>query len=809
MKKFIFFIFFILSVNLVYSANVDYKIENSLKNQNYADVIVYLNEPSNNFFSFNGKNIRTNLINSLNEDIELKYEYSSLNGFSGKINKNALERLKQNKNVKAIYLNQERHIFLQDSVPLINAPVVHDKLINNLNLTGKGQTVCILDTGINYSHSDFGGCSKTDFLNGNCSKIIGGWNYVNNNNDPYDDQGHGTHVSGIVASNGNLKGVAPEANLVIVKVCDFSGGCYDGDVLSGINFCINNKIQYNISVISMSLGGGLSSTYCNGDNLAPGIDLASANNISVTIASGNSGSDSSISAPACVENAISVASSNKQDSISSFSNRNNITTIIAPGENINSINWGNGILGCNNNRDYIICSGTSMSTPHVSGAIALLQQYKQQESNRQLTVTEIKNALKNSDKNITDTNGLNYTRLNVNKALISIDNKIPNFDILIFPNQANLTLNNININFSGYDTNLETVFVNVSYPNGTLLKKSFSNFTLTNELSVVGDYGITIFVNDSNGNYNSSSYILKVNNPELPIVTLNYPENYINTSNSLVDFNCSFTDDDNLANVSLFINQNGNFTLNQTNFISGTNNQTNFTLNLEDGEYSWNCLAYDNSSNSNFASNNFTFRIDTSKPVISNVLTSSITHNSVLISWETNEITNSTINYGIDSNDPNFILSHSITLSSLTSNTVYFYNITSCDLVSNCNISGPFTFTTLPQPVSDSPGGSGGGGGGGGSGGGGGNSNNQVSNQVIPQTQPVITNVSNKPKLEIKKEENKTQDIEIKKEENQLTGKTTFEGIKTNKTLVIVVVLLLIIGIFSYFKIRKKNQKTL
>jgi hypothetical protein len=306
---------------------------------------------------------------------------------------------------------------------------------------------------------------------------------------------------------------------------------------------------------------------------------------------------------------------------------------------------------------------------------------------------------------------------------------------------------------------------------------------------------------------------------DLPIVALNSPLNNANLSYSLINFNCSAADDVYLANLSLHINSTGNFLLNQTNTITGINNNTNFTLNLGNGTYIWNCLAYDNTTNPNFAQNNFTFTIDTinpvinlsyplnnsinrtsfdidfyfnvtelyyvqncslkindnvnktintsiiknnyinittnlranaynysiscvdsfnnignsetrnfsslgdiTKPVISSV-SSSPSSSSSTITWNTDEITNSTVNYGtnssnLNSNSPSSSLtkSHSITLSSLSSSTTYYYNVTSCDSSNNCESSSQSSFTTTSSGSGSS--GSCGSSGGGGSGGG-------------------------------------------------------------------------------------------
>jgi len=809
MKLILIILIVLMSFNLVYAVNVDKSVENKLNNNGEADVIVYLNEQNINAQK---GDIRENSIQNLGNEIKLKYKYENLNGFSGKINKNAFEKLKNDPNVKEIYLNKERKIFLQNSLSLINATITRSKSINDLNLTGKGQTICILDTGINYSHNDFGSCLSIN--NGNKCRVNSGYDYVNNDNDPYDDNGHGTHVAGIAAASGNITGVAPEANLTIIKVCNSAGSCSDGNIIAGFNYCIGNKTKYNINVISLSLGdSSLNTNYCNSDSLAQSINFAAQNNITVTIASGNAGSLSGISAPSCVQNATSVASSNKQDQISSFSNRNSITDIIAPGENINST-YHNATYYSNL---YAQLSGTSMSTPHIAGIVALLQQYKQEESNRTLKVIEIENALKNSDKNITDTNGLSYTRVNINKALISIDTKKPTFNIIISPNPANLTLDNISINFTAFDTNLERIVVNLTYPNGTLITSNESNFTLTtNQLNVIGNYNITIFVNDSNGNVNITYYNLQINNPDTPIVTLNSPENNINLSSNLINFNCSFTENINLRNMSLYINSTGNFILNQTNNLTGINNSTNFTLNLNDGNYIWNCLAYDNSTNSAFAFNNFTFRIDTLKPIIDSINANSITANSAIITWTTNEISNSTVYYGTTistdsiNKENNFIISHSVTLTGLTPSTIYFYNISSCDLVNNCNTTIQFNFTTSAASSGGSSGGSGGGGGSGGSSKGKNEDKNEI-NKDLP-INPTTPKKEEPEKIENKEQKNEIitnniKDNNIKKDKESLlrfTGKTITNAIKTKtgKNVLIFGALLSFISYFYFFRKR-------
>ena len=248
-----------------------------------------------------------------------------------------MDELEENPNVERISLVGTKRIFLQDSVPLINASYSNSLVLNGVNLTGKGQTVCIIDTGVNYSHPDLGGC-----FGANC-KVIGGYDFVNNDADPMDDNGHGTHVAGIIAANGSINGVAPEAKIVALKVCNSGGSCSDNNVISAINWCVGNSSVYNISVISMSLGGAFNFTsYCdsdtteNSDIYAAPINSAFAKNISFAISSGNSGNSTSVSSPACIQNATRVGATTKSDGIASYSNRWALDMLFAPGSAINS-----------------------------------------------------------------------------------------------------------------------------------------------------------------------------------------------------------------------------------------------------------------------------------------------------------------------------------------------------------------------------------------------------------------------------------------------------------------------------------------
>ncbi|MCK4335413.1 MAG: S8 family serine peptidase, partial [Candidatus Aenigmarchaeota archaeon] len=106
------------------------------------------------------------------------------------------------------------------------------------DLTGKGQTVCVIDTGIDYNHK---------FIS---EEYIGGYDFVNDDSDPMDDHGHGTYVSGIISN------IAPGAKIIAAKALDEDGKGYESDIIAAIDYCIENRDAYGISVISLAISGG-------------------------------------------------------------------------------------------------------------------------------------------------------------------------------------------------------------------------------------------------------------------------------------------------------------------------------------------------------------------------------------------------------------------------------------------------------------------------------------------------------------------------------------------------------------------------
>ncbi|MFH1850222.1 MAG: S8 family serine peptidase [archaeon] len=289
--------------------------------------------------------------------------------------------------VERVSLDKEVHIVLDDSVDQIRASDVW-QLEDSFGrtITGINTTIAVIDTGIDYTHPDLGGC-----LGAEC-KVLGGYDFVNKDPDPMDDHGHGTHCAGIAAGNGVLKGVAPDAKLYGYKVLDRGGSGTYSQVIAGIQRATdpNNDGDFSdhADVLSMSLGGGGHPD----DDVSRAVDTAVERGSVVVVAAGNNGpNDESIGSPGVARKALTVGASCKPDqigddsrcdeAIARFSSRGPSPVgdikpdVVAPGVMICSAQWGDAWSNsqCLDD-DHTAISGTSMSTPHVAGAAALLVQ---------------------------------------------------------------------------------------------------------------------------------------------------------------------------------------------------------------------------------------------------------------------------------------------------------------------------------------------------------------------------------------------------------------------------------------------------
>jgi len=278
---------------------------------------------------------------------DIKHSYTIINAIAAKLPEQAIDKIKKNPRVAYVEMDGEVHALgteLENSwgVKRIGADTVH--AYNN----GTGVKVAIIDTGIDYTHSD---------LDANYRY---GYDYVNSDADPMDDNGHGTHCAGIVAAEDNgegVVGVAPEAHLYAVKVLDSSGSGSVSDVIAGIQWSMDNDMD----VISMSLGSDFGSISlkkaCNSAYSAGVLLVAAAGNDGDSLGKGNN-----VDYPGAYSSVIAVAATNSNDERAGWSSTGSAVELSAPGVSINSTYLGG----------YQTEDGTSMACPHVSGTAALV-----------------------------------------------------------------------------------------------------------------------------------------------------------------------------------------------------------------------------------------------------------------------------------------------------------------------------------------------------------------------------------------------------------------------------------------------------
>lgn len=433
------------------------------------------------------------------QDFEVRRQYQDLNAMALEVSEERLEKIKKDPDVLEVYDDKPIHATLDVSASVINATTTWKLIYNNSNITGSGQTVCVIDTGIDYTHNNLGNCSNTTFLNGNCEKVIGGYDFVNDDADPFDDNGHGTHCAGIIASNhSSYRGIAPDSKLIAIKVLNAAGSGSTSDLTSGIEWCTNNASKYNITVISMSLGTTATyTTYCDDEDTAmtQAVNNAIKENVSVIAATGNDNDAVGIDLPACIQNITSIGATTKADAMASYTNRNNITDLLAPGSSITSI------YPTDTTKTL---SGTSMATPHASAGFVLLRQYKQLESKINLTPSQIQSTFNSTGKRINDScstcSNLSFSRINIFEAIKSLDTIAPDISFVApTPHDGNITIKDYAlINISSSEV-LSTALIEWNNTNQTM-DGSYTNW-FKNMTNNSGNITYRVYGNDSSNNF--------------------------------------------------------------------------------------------------------------------------------------------------------------------------------------------------------------------------------------------------------------------------------------------------------------------
>jgi len=300
-----------------------------------------------------------------------------------------------------------------------------DHVRNDYGLTGYGQTVAVIDTGIAYTHTALGGGYGAGY------RVVGGYDFTGEaGTDPYDDGplgSHGTHVAGIIASDDLVRpGVAPEVDLVALRVFDDSGGSSFDRVEAALRWVHTNRNAFThpITTVNLSLGVDENNISASGYNqIEDELAQLYADGIFVSAAAGNkftSYNTAGVTYPASSSYVVPVASVDNSGDLSYFSQRSS-RVIAAPGQSVLSTvpDYAGNRNGIDD--DFARYSGTSMSTAYVSGAAVLLRQAYQQVGVTQVTVDQLYNDMLASADIVHDTiTGQDYHRLNLGRAVDNV-----------------------------------------------------------------------------------------------------------------------------------------------------------------------------------------------------------------------------------------------------------------------------------------------------------------------------------------------------------------------------------------------------
>lgn len=324
----------------------------------------------------------------------IKYNLPMIDACVIEVDEDQLEAIKSMEGLISVELDAHITAQMNRVGDIIESQWAHER-----GYLGKGVGVAIVDTGI---------ALHKDFIEGG-DRVVGFVDFINQRSEPYDDNGHGTHVAGIIGGNGysskgKYTGVAPECNLIGVKVLDHRGDGNISDVLAGLQWIMDNRKRYNIRIVNISVGTSSKDNLDENSLLVQGVNAVWDRGIIVVVAAGNNGpGPMSISTPGISRKVITVGSSDDNVVVEvygsgkskDYSGRGPTPfcikkpDIVAPGSNIISCNisrYPTRPKSTDSPMMYTVKSGTSMATPVVSGAIALLLGAHPELSNREVKI---------------------------------------------------------------------------------------------------------------------------------------------------------------------------------------------------------------------------------------------------------------------------------------------------------------------------------------------------------------------------------------------------------------------------------------
>lgn len=356
-------------------------------------------------------------------------EYRNVPQMALTVDREALDHLIELDNVKRVQEDKLLEPYLDISTEIIGAVDAWEN-----EYTGDGQTIAILDTGIDSDHPFFEdriveeACFSTgdeeDGIESLCPEdepVVIGEGAADDCDEDISGCGHGTHVGGIAAGYDDdieMAGVAPEADIVSIQVfhkqppenCDSDQSCartFLSDLNAALDWLFDQTDEMNIASANMSLGGGEFYEPCDDHMTEPFMQNLKAENVAPILSSGNDGFTDAMGGPACAPSAISVGSTEndpEQEDVSAFSNSADFLDLLAPGAGIESANFQGGTI-----EQW----GTSMAAPHVAGAWAMLQQ-----KNPDASIEENLETLQNTGEPILDErNDKTFPRIQVDDAL--------------------------------------------------------------------------------------------------------------------------------------------------------------------------------------------------------------------------------------------------------------------------------------------------------------------------------------------------------------------------------------------------------